>query len=320
MKIPGVDMPVEIIIDVAGEKKPFKHFFSAVGYANVDYTYTEPTKKMYEYLSSFHNHFKYIRLHNILTAHGKGDYYLLYHGMDYGDPPGSQKYAGGGDCVVSIDEEGNLKFDWTVVDKVYDILMEHGIRPIVETVYMPRCLQKGKEEWFVPKDFNLWNKVLREFVLHLQDRYGKEEVEKWYFEIWNEPDNHSLWVGNPETFFALYDYMEDAIHSVNPNIKVGGPAVKQWEGAVKIYRAFLEHCARGLNYCTGKFGTRVDFISVHCKGGWPDRYNPSTEVMFDSLKVYMDILKEYPEFEGIEFFNDESDVVWKGNQGIWKES
>lgn len=311
---------VDINIDCSGEEKEFNHFYSATGYANVDYTYTEPSKKMYDYLSSFNNHFKYMRMHNILTAHGKGDYYRLYHNIPYGDPPGEGRYVNGGDSVVSL-EDGELKFNWTAVDKVYDILVEHNIRPIVETVFIPHCIQKSREHWYIPKDFKMWGKIIREFVIHVQERYGKDEVEKWYFEIWNEPDNREAWVEDPSTFFALYDYMEHAIHSVNPNLKVGGPATKQWEEGYEMFKAFLDHCAYGLNYVTGKFGTRLDFISVHCKGGYPrTTYNPSTEVMFDSIEKYIEIINEYPQFRDLEFFNDESDPVWNGNEGIWDES
>lgn len=309
---------INIKVDMKN-KKEFKHFFNAVGYANTDYTYTEPSKRMYDYLSSFNNHFQYMRMHNILTSHGKGDYYLLQEGSDYGNPRDS-KAEGGVDTVVSMDEDGNLHYDWTVVDRVYDILMENEIRPIVETHRLPTCLRKSPEHHTIPKDYNLWYQLIKEFVNHLQQRYGKNEIEKWYFEIWNEPDNHDYWVEDPATFLAFYDYMVAAVDDVNPNIKVGGPAVKQGEGAKKIYRAFLQHCSKGLNFATGSFGTRVDFISVHCKGGWHNYYNPSTEVMFDSLKEYLEILKELPEYEGIEFINDESDIVWGGNAGIWKES
>ncbi|MDI6619511.1 MAG: hypothetical protein QME45_12725 [Clostridiales bacterium] len=304
----------DVNVDLSDDKKSLKKFYNAVGYANTDYTYTEPTKKMYDYLSSFNNHFQYVRMHNILTSHGKGDYYFL-HGMDYGNP---ENYKS--DCVVSMDDNDNISFNWEVVDKVYDILVEHNMRPIVETVYMPYCLQKSQELHFIPKDLNLWYKVLHEFVIHLQNRYGKEEVEKWYFEIWNEPDGEKYWIDDPSTFFAMYDYMEYAVHSVDPLIKVGGPATKQWSKAYEIFTSFLKHCSDGLNFATGKFGTRIDFISVHCKGGHPEFYNPSSDVMFDSLKIYLDILKKFPKYENIEFFNDESDIVWEGNQGINKKS
>jgi len=310
---------VEMKIDFSKQGKPFKHFYNAIGYANTDYTYTEPTKKMYDYLSSYSNHFKYMRMHNILTCHGKGDSIYL-SGEDYGGPrlPDDPKIVD--NPVFSVDEKGELHCDWTYVDKVYDILMEHGIRPIVETISIPGCLRKSEELTFVPKDFNLWSRILKAFVTHLNERYGKEEVEHWYFEVWNEPDNQRFWLDSPESFFALYDYMEAAIHSINPNIKVGGPAVKMGEGGLMIFKRFLEHCAKELNYATGTFGTRVDFISVHSKAGWPEAYNPSTEYMFDALKDFCKIMKEYPEFENTEFFNDESDIVWNGNEGIWKRS
>ena len=314
---------IEVNVDYSKPQKLFHHFYNAVGYANADFTYTEPTKRMYDHLSSFHNHYQYMRMHNILTAHGKGDYFLLEHGQDYGNPlvdiPGSQ-LSKGGDSVVSRDKQGELSFNWTVVDQIYDILLEHGICPIVETVFMPSCLQKSGEFWHIPGDFKEWRKVIQEFTKHLQERYGKAEIEKWYFEVWNEPDGVKEWDNNPGTFLALYDYMEDAVHSINPKIRVGGPAVKQGDQAKKLFGIFLDHCSKGLNYATGKFGTRVDFLSVHCKGGWPDGYNPSTEVMFGDLRVFMELLKEYPEYKGIEFFNDESDIVWKGYRGTAHES
>ncbi len=309
---------IEITVDFQKERRPFKHFYSAVGYANADYTYTEPSRKMYDYLSSYHNHFRYMRLHNILTLHGRGDYFYL-QGFDYGNA-GNDSNNTPDDVVVTMDGSGRLQYDWTWVDRVYDMMLEHQIRPIVETVYLPYCIQKSKEFCFIPKDFNLWRELLEDFVRHLEERYGRAEVEQWYFEVWNEPDGQPFWVENPSSFFALYDYMEAAIHGVNPRIKVGGPAVKQEEGAYKIFPLFLEHCARGVNYVSGRFGTRVDFISVHCKGGFPNGYNPSSEVMFDALGQFLECLKEYPEFDGVEFFNDESDIVWHGNLGIWRES
>ncbi len=314
---------IEIRVDGKNNIKPFKHFYAATGNANTDFTYMPPTKKMYEHLSSFNNHFEHIRQHNILTSHGKGDYYLMEERSDFGNPiryRDKKIIELSFDTVVSLDKERNLKYDWTTVDKVYDILHEHNIKPFVETIYLPSCIKKSTEHWFIPSDFHLWVKVLKEFVIHLQTRYGKEEIETWYFEVWNEPDNHPFWVDDPQTFLALYDYMEYAIHSVNPNIKVGGPAVKQKEGAQKIFKAFLEHCAKGLNYATGTFGTRLDFISVHCKAGYVNSTNPSMDVMFDSVKYYLDIIKEYDEFKNTEFINNEADIVWQGNKGISHKS
>ena len=42
-------------------------------------------------------------------------------------------------------------------------------------------------------------------MLHSVERYGKAEVESWYWEVWNEPDI-SYWKGTPEEYDKLYDY------------------------------------------------------------------------------------------------------------------
>ena len=308
---------ISINVDASQIIRPFNHFYRAVGYANVDYTYTRPFRKMYDYLSSFHNHPRYMRLHNILTAHGRGDYYLLHEGSDYGNPRDRTTHF---DNVVTLDASGKLTFNWDVVNRVYDILVEHNIKPIVETHHVPTCLVRPDSSDFAhepPQDFRQWGEVIQTFTAHVVDRYGLDEVKQWYFEIWNEPDNSLAFRGDPRLFMALYDYMEHGIHSVDPSLKVGGPATKQAEEAFMIFEAFLKHCAHEPNYVTGQIGTRVDFISVHCKGGRPPHVNcPSTRIMFNSLRDYLDILKAYPEFRGVEFINDESDVVWAGNRGI----
>ena len=36
-------------------------------------------------------------------------------------------------------------------------------------------------------------------------KYGRSEVESWYWEVWNEPDI-SYWHGTPEEYDKLYDY------------------------------------------------------------------------------------------------------------------
>ena len=128
----------DIAIDMGGRRKPFAHFFRATGYANADYTYTPAVTRMYDYLSSYQGHPLYMRLHNIMSLHGKGDYYKVVHGFDYGNP--ISNVATGIDIVVKRQEDGSLGYDWTYVDKVYDIIMGHGMKPIVEMVYMPTAI------------------------------------------------------------------------------------------------------------------------------------------------------------------------------------
>ena len=74
-----------------------------------------------------------------------------------------------------------------------------------------------------PKDYAMWGELIRKFTEHLVQRYGKDEVSTWYFEVWNEPDI-SYWHGTPADYFKLYDYAVAGIRAALPNAIVGGPA------------------------------------------------------------------------------------------------
>ena len=76
------------------------------------------------------------------------------------------------------------------------------------------------------------------------------------------------WKGTPEEYNKLYDYTVDAVRRALPNAKVGGPATTgpARKAAGDYLRQFLEHCANGKNFVTGKTGTPLDFITFHAKG------------------------------------------------------
>jgi xylan 1,4-beta-xylosidase len=103
-------------------------------------------------------------------------------------------------------------------------------------------------------------------VTHCIARYGAAEVEKWYWEVWNEP-NIGYWKGTPEEFRKLHDYAVDAVRRALPTARVGGPDTAGDGG--KFMEDFLEHCLRGKNHATGQTGTPLDFISFHAKGTTP---------------------------------------------------
>ena len=44
--------------------------------------------------------------------------------------------------------------------------------------------------------------------------------------------------------------------------------------------------------------------------------NPSSKLIFDSIRQFLEIIRELPEFQDLEFFNDESGIVWGGNLGL----
>lgn len=165
--------------------------------------------------------------------------------------------------VYDEDAEGNPIYNFSYVDQVYDGLLANGVRPFVELSFMPKKLASQTIEhsfWYnqntsPPKDMQKWVHLIALFTQHLVDRYGIDEVSKWYFEVWNEP-NIDFWMGNPKqpTYFELYDNTAKAIKKVSERLRVGGPSTAQaaWAGD------FIRHCVEN--------NIPVDFVSSHVYG------------------------------------------------------
>jgi xylan 1,4-beta-xylosidase len=165
--------------------------------------------------------------------------------------------------VYSEDKQGNPVYNWSYVDQIYDGLLANKVRPFVEISFMPKALAARPDYhafWYKqivspPKDYAKWDALITAFAQHLVDRYGIDEVAKWYFEVWNEP-NIDFWTGAPKepTYFELYDNTARALKAVNPRIRVGGPATAQaaWVSDM-IVHASENHVP-------------LDFVSTHVYG------------------------------------------------------
>lgn len=166
--------------------------------------------------------------------------------------------------VFEIDKQGKPVYNFSYVDQIYDGLLVRGVKPYVELGFMPEALDSHPEATKVffyklraspPKNYALWDGLIRAFAQHLVDRYGLDEVASWYFEVWNEPDI-PFWNGKPAqaTYFKLYDHTARALKSVSPRLRVGGPATS----AVAWIPAFLQHVHAN--------EAPVDFVSTHAYG------------------------------------------------------
>ena len=117
---------------------------------------------------------------------------------------------------------------------------------------------------YPPNDYAKWAELVYQWTRHCVERYGRDQVERWYWEVWNEPNGAAYWHAKPEEFYKLHDYAVDAVRRALPTARVGGPDVAGSGG--KFMEDFLSHCVSGTNYATGQRGTPVDFLSFHAKG------------------------------------------------------
>ncbi len=237
------------------------------GYDEPNYSYAPNGRKLLAELAALSPEPVYVRVHNLFTS---------------GDGSASLKW--GSTNVYTEDAKGNPVYSWEIVDRIFDAFHEAGIKPLVELGFMPEALSTHPEPYrhnfphgpvdsiytgwaYPPKDYSKWSELVSQFVRHLVRRYGASEVKTWLWEVWNEPDI-GYWKGTPEEYFKLYDYSVEAILRELPEAQIGGPdsTGPSSAKAAEFLRMFLEHCARGKNYATGKAGARLDFVSFHPKG------------------------------------------------------
>ncbi len=162
--------------------------------------------------------------------------------------------------------------DFAKVDDIVDRLLAADLLPIVELSFMPAALASDPAATVFsyegnispPRDDRLWAALVRELAGHLADRYGGDEVSRWAFEVWNEPNLQAFWAAAESDYLRLYEVTARAIKSVDERFRVGGPAT----AAAAWVDDLLEHCTSR--------DIPIDFISSHTYGVAPLDLRPIT--------------------------------------------
>jgi xylan 1,4-beta-xylosidase len=155
--------------------------------------------------------------------------------------------------------------DFTVVDDVLDRLLETGVRPIVELSFMPHDLAADPGATVFdyagiispPRDDDEWAALVRDLVSHLIERFGRDEVRRWPFEVWNEPNLGLFWSAAESDYLRLYEVTARSVKAVDPALRVGGPAT----AAAGWIDDLLEHCR--------SHAVPIDFVTTHTYGMAP---------------------------------------------------
>jgi xylan 1,4-beta-xylosidase len=260
----GGAFPVAMQVDASkttGSLKPIWRFFGA---DEPNYVYMKDGQKLIADYGALAPKRVYHRVHSLLVT---GD--------------GTPALKWGSTNAYREDANGNPIYDWTIIDRIFDTYLKRGVKPYVQIGFMPEAMsvkpEPYKHKWtpaakydeiytgwaYPPKDFKKWGDLVYEWAKHCVEKYGKAEVETWYWETWNEA-NIGYWRGTPEEFRKLHDYAIDGVRRALPTARVGGPDTAGHGG--QFARDFYEHQLRGTNFVTGKVGTPIDFVSFHAKG------------------------------------------------------
>ncbi|MGI4756571.1 MAG: GH39 family glycosyl hydrolase [Janthinobacterium lividum] len=267
----SVALPAQQVVHInANASKsvgPYKPIYAWFGYDEANYTTAPNGQKLLREMHDLAPVPVYVRAHHLLTS---------------GNGVPELKWSSTG--IYTLGPNGKPAYDFKIVDGIFDAWKAAGVRPMVELGFMPKDLAADRgpahEPYQVhypkstisgsvnnpPKDYAAWQELSRVLTAHLVQRYGREEVLRWYFEVWNEPDIDYLH-GTVEEYCKLYDYAVAGVRAALPGAVVGGPATTGPSGkhAGDYLRTFLTHVSTAKSEANGK-PIPLDFISFHAKG------------------------------------------------------
>jgi xylan 1,4-beta-xylosidase len=303
---------VGIHVDLQQVTGPLDHVWAWIGYDEPNYTYMPYGRKLLSQVAGAVPVPVHVRAHNLLTS---------------GDGEAGLKWGSTNAYTESAD--GKPVYDWTIVDRIFDTYVERGMRPLVEIGFMPEDLSSRPEpyrhKWapdrkydeiftgwtYPPDDYARWAELVHAWVGHSVERYGREEVETWLWEPWNEPDI-GYWRGTTEEYLKLYDYTVDAVLRALPTAQVGGPHTTGpgHESGSTFLRAFLDHVTAGANFVTGKTGSPLHFVAFHAKG-FPTIVDGHVQMnlglQLGDIAAGFDIVRAYPALADLPVIIGESD-------------
>lgn len=136
-----------------------------------------------------------------------------------------------------------ITYNFSKANKLMDFLLKNKLKPFIELGPKHKLITKTTDETLIvhkvsERSLEEWVKISKAFLLNCVKRYGIEEVETWYFEIWRkhsipvEPNYHvSEFVENIrrnqdpsqfEEYFKIFSAFKRTANEIIPLVKVGG--------------------------------------------------------------------------------------------------
>ncbi|MFJ8527445.1 helix-turn-helix domain-containing protein [Bacillus sp. NPDC094106] len=197
--------------------------------------------------------------------------------------------------VYTEDKAGQPTYNFRLVDELFDFLLSVKLKPFIELGFMPSALaaDQGKTIFYVksyispPKSIDKWCELVDRFLRHCMNRYGREEVESWKFEFWNEPELKAFWPGTMEEYRELYAHTYETVKRISPRLQIGAPGRIITLDEEKFYDEFFTFCRE--RQCL------PDFIPLHF---YPHERLNNLEQM-EQFKQLESLQKLIEEFGGV---------------------
>lgn len=152
--------------------------------------------------------------------------------------------------VYQEDDHGAPRFNFRLVDQLFDFLLSIGLKPFVELGFMPTdmAIDKSRTVFYrsscmsPPKSMERWGELITRFLRHCINRYGLEEVESWRFEFWNEPELHIFLPSTLEHYMEMYRHSYLALKSISSKLLIGAPGRVITFQSKQLFNDFIAYC------------------------------------------------------------------------------
>lgn len=126
----------------------------------------------------------------------------------------------------SADPANPASYNFTAADAIVAGLVRDGIT-VFFALGRSDLSMIGLMNDPTPPDPNKYAAVVKQIVLHYNHGWANGfQYGIKYWEIWNEPDvGAASWTTGAQAYYAFYATVTAAIKSVDPSLKVGGPAL-----------------------------------------------------------------------------------------------
>lgn len=122
---------------------------------------------------------------------------------------------------------GDNKYNFSRIDRGLDFLVEHNLKPYIELSFKPTDVNYtinsavgDRYNEIIFHDRESYVEVMQAFSSHIANRYGVNEIESWYFELWK--DDRLNMLDAKGWYFDCFEIGYHALKKISSKIKVGG--------------------------------------------------------------------------------------------------
>lgn len=180
-------------------------------------------------------------------------------------------------------------YNFSKLDSVIDFLLNHQMKPYMELGFKPQVLLRDIGDYLITElRQNIFDSCveygafLDQMIRHFVSRYGLNEVESWYFELWKPPQD------SMEEYLKWFETICRALRGVAPDCKIGGGGLNRNQG--QTFRTIVAV------WKESRF--RPDFISLYSYPYQHERvsYEKGTEHTIKDTDAYSQRFSRDPDY------------------------